>query len=472
MASDAAVGSREQVAQDPMKLSFDQDSKTFSLAHDSGSERVVNKDACVGFRRHESSGCHTFFYVENHGDEGQKADATPPLPSLATVPVHDVSEEHVEGFQTRTQKESQVWSANTIHVIVSTLSGTEKASEAYKQLVKPLLTQFDLQEADDYEVHYTKSPNTITELTKSTFLPHANKGASQLIILLSGDGGLVDIINGLHTAQHSESYTEPMLAIIPMGTGNALAHSSAPSKDSTLGLAALARGHPKTLPIMKVRFSPGARLLVDEGRQEERLDIYENETPVLYGGVVCSWGLHAGLVADSDTAEYRKFGAERFKMAAKEALYPSDGSEPHRYRAKVSLLHRSDDGREEWTAVDRQDHAYVLATMVSNLEHNFVISPDSKSLDGQLRVVHFGHVDGNEFTRLMTLAYQGGKHVQDDFVSYEEIDGVRIEFQGLEKEARWRRICVDGKIVRVEEDGWVEVRKDKEPVLQLLALDS
>jgi hypothetical protein len=78
---------------------------------------------------------------------------------------------------------------------------------------------------------------------------------------------------------------------------------------------------------------------------------------------------------------------------------------------------------------------------------------------------------GDEVMRIMTLAYQDGKHVQEDAVAYEEVDGIRISFEGREDDSRWRRICVDGKIVRVEADGWVEVRRATQRVLTLRYLE-
>ena len=61
--------------------------------------------------------------------------------------------------------------------------------------------------------------------------------------------------------------------------------------------------------------------------------------------------------------------------------------------------------------------------------------------------------------RIMGRAYQGGKHVEHEAVSYEKVEGLRIEFRGLEAEGQWRRVCVDGKIVRVDREGWVEISK-------------
>ncbi|OCL14666.1 hypothetical protein AOQ84DRAFT_15131 [Glonium stellatum] len=113
---------------------------------------------------------------------------------------------------------------------------------------------------------------------------------------------------------------------------------------------------------------------------------------------------------------------------------------------------------------------YVLATLVGQLERGFTISPASRPLDGCFWLVHFGPVDGAEVMRIMGLAYQGGLHVKEPGVGYEEIEGLRIEFGGLEEEARGRRVCVDGKIVVVEKEGWVEFRKEKRRVLDVVCM--
>jgi len=343
--------------------------------------------------------------------------------------------------------------------MVSTGSGTGQAANVWTHLVKPFLDSIGGDAAEKYQLHFTTSETSISDFTRSVLLPQANAGVIQSLILLSGDGGLVDVTNTLLSEPHSQQYQKPSIAILPLGTGNALAHSSGITKDKTLGLSSFIRGSAKEIPLFSATFSPGARLLANEARDE--LELPSNSSsgngsnaPTCHGAVVCSWGLHAGLVADSDTAHYRQFGAARFGMAAKEALYPADGSLPHAYRGTVSVLPSG--GNQEWAKLKRTEHAYVLATCVSQLERGFHISPASMPLDGKLRLVDFGPMSGDEAMNLLTLAYQGGKHVEDERVGYREILGLRIEFD--EQDARWRRVCVDGKIVRVEEGGWVEVR--------------
>ncbi|EMC92861.1 hypothetical protein BAUCODRAFT_37776 [Baudoinia panamericana UAMH 10762] len=353
-----------------------------------------------------------------------------------------------------------------LHIVVSTGSGMGQAESVWELLVKPMLHHI-CPTVHNYSLHVTTSEWTVTDLTRDVFLAQANQRVSQAIILLSGDGGLVDVVNGLYLKDHTRTYVKPNIALLPLGTGNAMAHSSGITKDNTLGLRNLLQGHTKELPLFRASFSPAARQLVNEGRDERELQIM-NGTPIVHGAVVCSWGLHATLVADSDTYEYRKFGAERFQMAAKEALFPADGSPPHAYRGKVSVLRPSTGRSPMWQPLDSEEHAYVLATFVSHLEKGFTISPAAKPLDGKLRLVYFSTMSGQDAMELMTKAYQGGKHVEDTKLQYEDIDGLRIDFD--EDDARWRRVCVDGKIIRIERGGWMEVRAGVQPCADLIVM--
>lgn len=349
------------------------------------------------------------------------------------------------------------------HVIVSTGSGTGLAADVWRQLVKPCFDHMQAREGNGYTLRFTESENSVSDFVRDVLLPQANLGVLQSVMILSGDGGIVDIVNSLLSSPRGQSYKKPSISILPLGTGNALAHSAGLTQDNTLGLRAWCRGGSKELPLFCASFSPGARLLFDEARQERPLHVVDG-VPIAYGSVVASWGLHAGLVADSDTTEYRQFGVERFKMAAKEALYPSDGSLPHVYRADVSIRKGGD---SSWHPIGNGEHAYVLATLVNQLEKGFTISPASRELDGKLRLVHFGPVSGDAAMEIMGKAYNGGQHVEDERVSYIEIEAVKIEFR--EDDARWRRVCIDGKIIRVEKDGFVEVRAGQKGVVDLIA---
>ncbi|KAL6231673.1 hypothetical protein BDW75DRAFT_219627 [Aspergillus navahoensis] len=342
---------------------------------------------------------------------------------------------------------------NECHVVISTASGTGTARVLFGVL-QQLLAWIGL---DRYKVHETQSAQTITELCHSLFVPQAEVGVSQTIVLLSGDGGLCDIIDAFHGTP-KDIQTEPIIALIPAGTGNAMASSIGLMAHPKAALMALLRGKPFPLPVFVATFSNGARYVQDNNSRVSRI----------YGGVVASWGIHASLVADSDTVEYRKFGADRFKMAAKELLFPSDGSEAHKYNGTITLLKR--DGQqciEHEMVLEHKEHAYVLATLVSNLEKDFKISPYSAALDGSLRIIYFGPMPSQRVVQLLSAAYQDGQHVQHDDIMYSEIEGLKIDFHEVDE--KWRRVCIDGRVVVVEEEGWMSVHKEGRSLVNLLS---
>lgn len=405
---------------------------------------------------------------ENQLNQGMNSSAvrldrirTSEAPSQAIL--SEVSFEHLPRHLCPPPKDG----TNNLHFIISTQAGTRKALEFFDNAVKPLIDSLGI---CNYDRHATTSEHTISQLTESVFLPRANQGIEQTIILLSGDGGLVDVINVMMSNGLDLDAAIPSVSLLPLGTGNALAHSSGLIRDSTSGLRKMVKGTPQALPMFQVEFSPGSELVTNEGRDKRRLGIPKGSAtnlPALSGAVVCSWGIHASLVADSDTTEYRKHGADRFAMAAKELLNPADGSESHHYQADITVGKYDDSDQQIKYLLDRKEHMYVLITLVSDLQQGFTISPNSKPLDGQLRLVHFGYLEPAEAMRILGLAYQGGKHIYDKAVGYESVDKIRIDFK--ESEERWRRVCVDGNIIAVEGCGWMEVSKLQKTFVNLVA---
>ena len=353
-----------------------------------------------------------------------------------------------------------------IHVVVSIRSGTWEAELFFRNVVQHILQAVGLSKSD-YQVHHTSSEKSVIEFTTNLLLPVANAGRAQTVILLSGDGGMVDITNVLLESKQSPNFVKPCVGLLSLGSGNALANSSGLNSDKTRGLRSFLKGRPQSLPTFTVKFSPGSELLVDEARGIEALPTDSEGTSVLYGTVVCSWALHAALVADSDTTEYRKHGSERFSMAAKELLFPADGSKAHHFRGHITVTKKGEQGREINEPLSTEEHSYVLATMVSNLQQTLTISPHSKPLDGQLRLVYVGATTSEEIMHILQGAFSGGRHIGEDSVLYEPIESMRLDF--AEDDSHWRRVCVDGKIVRVGENGWVSVRREARDILDLIA---
>ncbi|TRX98123.1 hypothetical protein FHL15_000768 [Xylaria flabelliformis] len=389
-----------------------------------------------------------------------------------------------------------------IHVVVSTNSGTGLSLQFYNTVLAPLLKAFGLSASDEperggaeqgsYHLLITQDADSVKKFARElSSRSRSGEKVEHTIVLLSGDGGIVDLLNS-YTSIDSDNVSSkddikpqslPLIAVLPLGTGNALFHSlhravegPAATSDLVQGLRTLLRGKAAPLPSFKAAFPDGSRTITysDTAESASTESVPKNPTPNLqeqtryvthlYGVVVASYGFHSQLVGESDTPSYRQHGAKRFQMVAEELL-----KESHAYRATVEIVRSSSKG--ETQRIDRDRHAYILATPVSNLEKTFCISPASRPLDGQLRLVHFGPVDGAKTMEIMMAAYDGGKHVdmrweattlegqgqeeKIDEVGYETIDEIRITTH--EEDARWRKVCIDGTIVEIPTGGCIVV---------------
>ncbi|KAL7823003.1 ATP-NAD kinase-like domain-containing protein [Trichoderma gracile] len=387
-----------------------------------------------------------------------------------------------------------------VDVVVSTKSGVGLSLQFWEDVLQPI---WGVIEASSSEAESRETPNVLITQDAESVRDFARKigssegsSPSRTIVLLSGDGGIVDLINSIpHDASSSSEQRQVLIALLPLGTGNALFHSlhkplwasegGSKTEDASplvLGLRTLFNGVSANLPLFRASFSPGSRIVKftptteepvgddaaandDEDDAGKALHLAKQETQVshLIGAVVASYGFHSSIVYESDTPEYRVHGDKRFGMVAQELL-----RESHPYSAQVQVRYPS---AADWQRFDGTEHAYVLVTPLSNLERTFTISPASKPLDGKLRLVHFGPVGGERTLDLMMKAYDGGKHVGakwDDGheLRYEEVDELRVTV--LEDDERWRKVCIDGTIVDIPKGGELIVRKEEKSGFKIL----
>ncbi|KAL3955775.1 hypothetical protein ACCO45_011338 [Purpureocillium lilacinum] len=362
--------------------------------------------------------------------------------------------------------------ANEMHVVVSTGSGLGLAGAFWEEVLRPVLALVgealgEEEASRPSDVVVTEDAHSVRRFARA--LDERRRGGdgsakSATVILLSGDGGVVDMLNG----GSSPPLPLPSSPSSPLGTGNALFHSlhkpvasssSSPSAGSgpsplVLALRTLFLGAPASLPAFRASFSPGAHVVSKDAAVES-----------LYGAIVASYGFHASIVHESDTPEYRVHGSKRFGMVAQDLL-----RESHPYRARLSVrrpkpLSASDAPPPQQQQQPLEDfssatHAYILATL--------------RALDNRLRLVHFGAVGGQRTMEVMMKAYDGGAHVGMAWedgdgpqrVSYEEVDELRVEVH--EDDARWRKFCVDGTIVEVPRGGHMVVEKARAGLLRVL----
>ncbi|KAH3662592.1 hypothetical protein OGAPHI_005844 [Ogataea philodendri] len=297
-----------------------------------------------------------------------------------------------------------------IVVLDSVKSGTRVPSkDLYKQLLQPLFSSWDL----SHRYIATTSAKSVEQYG------HSLGSEKTLLIVLSGDTTISELINSVADS------VDVTILNVPLGTGNAFAHSIGLS-NVVSAVSALTSGKIHPLRTYQAVFEPGSQVVLPDGPSFA--------ATTLNFFVVGSWGLHACLVADSDSPELRKLGNERFKIAAQQVL------------EKNPVFHGTFvvDGKQI------EAHAslgYFVVAAVPLFEKTFEISPQSDPAEHSLHLVYFHHTTPESVVEIMTKAYQQGEHVKDPRVGY--LKGSEIELEVHESDPALRRICVDGTIVQI-----------------------
>lgn len=398
------------------------------------------------FQSRDNNNCSHYLLQGNaHGEIKHQLLTTPvrllPAPFMAHYLIPDVDGRMPAHLHPDTAE---------ITVLLSTASGggDETVRTYWAHGLQSLLIRLGL----PFKQEETTTPDSVAALARRLAARAAEPGAkTQTLLLLSGDTAIHEAINAAAASvipynDGKQGRPRLVLGVFPLGTGNALA-SSLHEARGIYSISAMLLGRPHPLPQFRARFSPGARWLSpttpDEVVPEEGVR----------GAVVLSWGFHAALVADAEGLRGAGVGVERFQRAAMANLVGPDA--PHRFRGRVSV--RTTGGPAEWMPVgdDGEGHFYVLAATVSNLEEKFCISPAWKPGERLFRLISFPPLSSaDDVGAVMKAAYDKGKHVLDERVDYRPAKAVRIQID--EEEERWRRVCVDGRIVVLEKGGWVE----------------
>ncbi|CAH6722016.1 hypothetical protein CLIB1444_07S07602 [[Candida] jaroonii] len=304
-------------------------------------------------------------------------------------------------------------------VIDSSNSGTGRLKrDIYNPILKVLLEKYNVQ----HDYHYTESADSISQIARN--LPSGNL----LVLIISGDTSVNEFLNSL-----SGEGGELTIVNIPFGTGNSLALSLEDNE-----LTAIAKLFTSTpvheFNLYDISLPPNCWELKQSARVKQMPTSYKFI-------VVFSWGFHASLVADSDTPELRKFGLERFKMAAMKNL-----QSPHQYPGS--------------TFIDKEEYGgpynYWLITPSRKFEPTFEISPDGSIFDDSLFLISFGvSVDTMS---VMQQVYDKGNHIKNPDVIYNKVQNQEIilKFENLPSDVR--RFCIDGLIIEVPPSGEIKLK--------------
>jgi diacylglycerol kinase family enzyme len=302
---------------------------------------------------------------------------------------------------------------HNVIVVDSVNSGTgrNEGKSIYNSVLSPLFKVFSL----NHSYFATTSPSSIANLAKNL-----QPGVEHTVIFISGDTSINEFVNNL--PKQSQDATKSVVNIfpIPAGTGNALA-LSLNLTDITTSIRKLFSSTPHDLNLYQATLPVGSYYC----RDDEKNPI---EDPINFL-VVFSWGFHASLVADSDNPELRKFGLDRFQIAAKNNL-SRDQIYPGSYKIDDKVY--------------QGDFSYWVLTPSNRFEPKFVILPKGNILEANLYIISFN--TGTDIMEVMTQVYDNGAHINNPKVTYEKVEH-SITLNTTTKNYLQRRFCIDGAIL-------------------------
>lgn len=333
--------------------------------------------------------------------------------------VEGTLKEHTVDKLPENDKNLVVQSPELGELVVLHSSTAGAAYDAYSSLLKPLLEYFHI----EHTYIPTKSADTIAESAAKLTLN--SKDSLKTIVVLGGDTSVHELVNhlpNLETSSENSANARLRIAVIPTGSGNALATSSG-IKTPIDAVRGIFQSTYAPLSTFSIIFKP-------------------NNGPVngpIYALVVASWGFHASLVADSERlrSKYKDNPTERFKEAARRLMQDQKQAYYGEVHSGSSKLYGD-------------THSYLLFTPVTQLEPGFVMSPDSKPPgDNKLHMIAIPELEDQEkeLWEIMTEVYDGGKHVTDPRVTYKSISTQVIVTVDDREDDDMRRWCIDGSIV-------------------------
>ncbi|CAD5190336.1 unnamed protein product [Musa acuminata subsp. malaccensis] len=174
-----------------------------------------------------------------------------------------------------------------LFIIVNPFSGKKCARTVFKKEIKPLLAAADI----DCTIIETKHRNHAQEITKSLDLLKYDG-----IVCVSGDGVLVEVVNGLLNREDWATAIKVPLGVIPAGTGNGMVKSLLDPAGDLCSIPnatfAVIRGHKHSLDVA----------IVLQGEKK------------FFSVLLLIWGLVADV--DIESEKYRWMGSPRFDIYA------------------------------------------------------------------------------------------------------------------------------------------------------------
>uniref|UniRef100_A0A3Q4M3V8 sphingosine kinase n=1 Tax=Neolamprologus brichardi TaxID=32507 RepID=A0A3Q4M3V8_NEOBR len=323
-----------------------------------------------------------------------------------------------------------------IMILVNPQSGRGQALQLFTGHIQGMLTEASV----PYTLVITEHQNHARELVRK-----ADLSQWDALVILSGDGLLFEVINGLMDREDWQEAIQIPLGILPGGSGNALAASvhhysqSPPAWNEELLLSCgfmLCKGLVGPLDLVSVHLASKQRL---------------------FSFLSLAWGFVADV--DIESEKYRHVGAIRFLMGTlvrlaslrvyqgRLAYLPVKEIESDtKTRAPVdSLLPDLEQPvPDTWTVVKEEDFVLVLAIYQSHLAEDLWTVPGAMADDGLIHLFYVTAGISRPALLRLFLAMEKGGHLACGcpHLVYEKVKALRLEPitpQGM--------ITVDGEVV-------------------------
>ncbi|KAI9350331.1 ATP-NAD kinase-like domain-containing protein [Obelidium mucronatum] len=308
---------------------------------------------------------------------------------------------------------AHVWQSQKILVLVNPFGGGRKGKKVWETLVEPTLKTLKI----EYDLVLTARPHHARSL-----MIEGDLDQYAGIMILSGDGMLHEVINGLYVrvGKDMDALKSFALCIIPTGTCNGFAASLSSSSptDCLKSFAACTKLHAVDLYSVKSL------------NKEKILDIHCVST---------------GCVADFDDYVERVFRTNPFRMLLAPLMVIGQAKS---YRGKLYIkpaatlteeetrfawrngfdLPPDDRNRKDWRLIDSE---FFLMTVINTdrASHDMYFVPGAKVDDGNLYVL-VGRKGVSRWTLIQCfLAFEDGSHTK--FKEFEIYKATAVEYQPM-----------------------------------------
>uniref|UniRef100_A0A3B3ZW29 sphingosine kinase n=1 Tax=Periophthalmus magnuspinnatus TaxID=409849 RepID=A0A3B3ZW29_9GOBI len=332
-----------------------------------------------------------------------------------------------------------------VMILVNPNSGRGQALQLFSGHVQTMLTEASV----PYKLVITEAKNHARELVRKVDLTQWDA-----LVILSGDGLLFEVINGLMDREDWQQAIQTPLGILPGGSGNALAasvhHYSFPSA-----------GFSQTKELL---LSCGFMLCKGLVGSMDLVSVHLSSRQRLFSFLSIAWGFVADV--DVESEKYRHVGPIRFLMGtlvrlATLRVYQGRLAYLPNTISKTSVETQSDGNTkallldsllpsldepvpESWTVVKEEDFVLVLAIYQSHLAEDLWAAPGALPDDGAIHLFYVVAGISRPALLRLFLAMEKGGHLDCGcpYLVYEKVKAFRLEPltpQGM--------IAVDGETV-------------------------